>query len=244
MENHIFNPRIKTILSQEIYHTLRNAILDGKLETGSRIVESTIAAQMEVSRAPLREAIRLLERDGLVEIEAHHQTKVISLTLSDIQELHLIRLNLETLLFQYASRQITQKEMELLDELVEKIENAAKVKNAQLLGICDYEFHDRLCQIAGWPRLYRIWKDQHVLLRLWFNEVAKVHDNFIEATAKDHRIMLNAIKEKDNRIIENEVFHHIYFSGPAFKEDRLQWANEIRKIMEVVPKDQTQQISY
>jgi DNA-binding GntR family transcriptional regulator len=235
MENHIFNPRKKIILSQDIYQTLREAILDGKLETGSRLVESSIASQMGVSRAPLREAIRLLEKDGLVVIEAHRETRVISLTLNDIQELHLIRTNLETLLFQYASRKIKQDELIYLEELVEKIETAAKNRNANLLGIYDYEFHDQLCQIAGWPRLYRIWKDQHVLLRLWFNEVAKVHDNFIEATAKDHRVMFNAISEKDNHTIEKEVFNHIYYSGPAFKEDRYQWANEIKKQMEEIP---------
>lgn len=238
MDNNLFTPQKKSILSEDIYHSLRNAILEGRLETDARIIESSIAHQMGVSRAPLREAIRLLEKDGLVKIVAHRETRVVSLTLRDIQELHLIRLNLETLLFQYAARVITEEELNYLDALVDKIEKAAKKSDAQLLGICDYEFHDRLCQIAGWPRLYRIWKDQHVLLRLWFNEVAKVHDHFIEATAKDHRVMLNAIIEKNNRIIADEVFHHIYYSGPAFKENRQEWAKEVEKQMELAPNQQ------
>ena len=133
---------------------------------------------------------------------------------------------LETLAFQYTAQRISDQELVNLEKLVEKIEQAAEVGKSQMLAEYDYEFHERVCQASGWPRLYRIWEDQHVLLRLWFNVVAKSHGSFMQGIAEDHRRMIEAIKAKDQTKIAEEVFHHIYYSGPAYEKERAQWAME------------------
>jgi len=225
-DNGIFELQSKTVLSEEIYLTLRNAILEGKLEPGMRLVETTIANQMGVSRAPLREAIRQLQKDGLVESKVHRETRVVSFSLRDIQELHMLRTVLETLAFQYASNSISQKELAYIELLVEHIEIAANESNSNELAKLDYEFHEQLCRASGWPRLYRIWQDQHILLRMWFNVVAQSDKDQMQVIAEDHRRMLNAIKTKDHKAIATEVFNHIYYSGPAYVEERRKWASE------------------
>src|SRR6516162_10701169 len=86
----------KEVLRDKIGDVLRGWILDGKLQPGERIVELTLARELNVSRAPLREALWLLARQGLVEIRAHHGAFVTQLSEQDIREIFEIRETLET----------------------------------------------------------------------------------------------------------------------------------------------------
>lgn len=225
-EDPLFKRQKKTVLSHEIYIVIRNAILEGRLEQGERIVESNIAEQMGVSRAPLREALRQLESDGLLEVATHRETRVISLSTHDIQELHLIRMVLETLAYQYAAQRITPDELAEVESLVLNIEKAAVEGDAKALAKYDYAFHETLCKTSGMPRIYDIWSDQHVLLRLWLNVVARSYEDEMPSTAASHRKIFEAIRSKNGKQITEEVFHHIYHSGPIFIKERAQWAEE------------------
>lgn len=222
----IFDRQTKTVLSETIYDDIREAILTGKLEPGERIVESLIAEQMGVSRAPVREALKHLQKEGLVTLESHRETRVVSFTLADIQELHLIRATLETLAFQLAAKKMTSDEFDAVDQIVTEMELAAKRGDKETVAKCDYEIHEKLCQFSDLPRLYRVWSEQHVLLHLWFSFVAKAHDGDIINTASHHRSLYKAIETKDDEIIAREVYFHIYFVGPAYKEERKKWADE------------------
>src|SRR4029077_5171694 len=77
----------KEVLRDKICDVLKGWILDGTLKPGERIVELTLARKLEVSRAPLREALWLLSRQGLVQIRAHHGTTVTQLSEQDIREI-------------------------------------------------------------------------------------------------------------------------------------------------------------
>src|SRR5258708_39839428 len=86
----------KEVLRDKICDVLKGWILDGTLKPGERIVELTLGRKLEVSRAPLREALRLLSRQGLVQIRAHHGATVTQLSEQDIREIFDIREALET----------------------------------------------------------------------------------------------------------------------------------------------------
>jgi DNA-binding GntR family transcriptional regulator len=225
-ETTLFNRQRKTILSDNVYNEIRNAILSGRLEPGERIVETSIAEQMGVSRAPLREALRQLKREGLVVAEAHRETRVVSFTMDDIRELHLIRATLETLAFQLAAKRLDRDGFKSIENIVSKMEEAADRGDATTLAKCDYDMHEKLCQASGLPRLYRVWSEQHVLLYLWFSFVAKAHDGDMVNTAAAHRTLFEAVSTKDDEIIAREVYHHIYLVGPAYKAERKKWADE------------------
>jgi DNA-binding GntR family transcriptional regulator len=227
MGNLTFQPQQKTTLSREIYSTLRQAILDGALKPGERIVEGTIAKQMNVSRAPLREALKQLEKDGLLTMEAHRETRVISPRLEDLRELILTRVVLETILYQFAAKNLNESDIADMEALVEKMESAAAGHDGRAVAKWDFEFHDRLCNSSGLPRLYRIWFDQHVLLRLWLNVVAETRDQDIVRTAASHRTILEAVKARDTEAIAARVFAHAYRAGPAMANERAKWAAEM-----------------
>src|SRR5688572_25622965 len=86
----------KEVLRDKIFDVLKGWILDGTLKPGERIVELTLSRKLDVSRAPLREALWLLARQGLVQIRAHHGAYVTQLSEQDIREIFEIRETLET----------------------------------------------------------------------------------------------------------------------------------------------------
>ena len=82
-------------LVDSIYETLLEAIVSGQLPHGSELNSVGLAKQLEVSRTPLREALRLLERDGLVHQEGNHKARVAEFSADDIREIYEVRLQLE-----------------------------------------------------------------------------------------------------------------------------------------------------
>src|SRR4029077_10666689 len=82
-------------LSEEAYDVLRAAILSGRLAPGARLVEADIARQMAISRSPVREAVRKLEREGMVEYKPRRGTVVVGLSRDDVADAYQLRAHLE-----------------------------------------------------------------------------------------------------------------------------------------------------
>jgi DNA-binding GntR family transcriptional regulator len=221
---------LKTVLSTEIYNNLHGAILSGTIDPGTRIVEESLARQLGVSRAPLREAIWMLKRDGLLYEESPRSTRVISLEEEDIRELHLIRTVLETVAYQHAAPLLTLAEVEELEAIVQEMQVAGSSGDSSRLADLDYEFHKRLCGASALPRVYRIWDEQHVLFRLWLNVVARAHDGDVDEIVLSHRDLLTAITSQDNRAIAKQTLRHVYNVGSALAEKRAQWAKQAPQI--------------
>jgi DNA-binding GntR family transcriptional regulator len=218
-------PRLKrSVLSTDIYEHLRAFVLAGKLKPGMRIVEERLARQMGTSRAPLREALWMLRSDGLV-TGSGRDTRVVALSADDIRELHLLRATLETLLFQSAARVISTGEIAGHERLLGQMQLAAAEGRRGQLSDLDYEFHRRLCRVSDLPRVYRVWRDQHVLFRLWLNVVAEAEDD--PATIVAHHVtLLDAVKSRDPAVIARETTNHIYGISSAFATERSEWAKE------------------
>src|SRR5213596_3382734 len=78
-----------------VHRTIRDAILDGKLEPGTTMSQVTLADELGVSRTPLREALRMLQNEGLIESEPNRRVRVSEVSIADIEELYTIRVPLE-----------------------------------------------------------------------------------------------------------------------------------------------------
>jgi DNA-binding GntR family transcriptional regulator len=209
------------VLSDELYEHLHTEIVEGQREPGTRIVEETLATELGVSRAPLREAILRLRRDGLVS-GVGRDTRVIELSPKVIRELHLMRADLETLALQSAARLITDEDIAGLQKLVDEM-RAARV--ARRMSELDYEFHRRLCKLSGIDRLYDAWHDQHVLFRLWLNVAGQAHED-PDYLADNHAALLAAVRGGDPKGIAWEVTRHVYGVGSALAHERQQWVED------------------
>lgn len=139
----------KEILRDKVCEVLRDWILKGKLKPGERIVESALAGEFQVSRAPIREALWLLAHQGLVRIRAHQGAFVTQLSVGDIREVFEIREALESLAARKIRATLTPERSRALKAALSGLEEAAMQKDVSRFSEADLRFHRTLWELAG-----------------------------------------------------------------------------------------------
>jgi len=143
------SPIQKEVLRDKIADVLRRWILDGTLQPGERIIELNVSRKLNVSRAPLREALWALERQGLVEIRPHHGAAVTLLSPESIREIFEIREILELHAAKKLRTRIDDAARAALHEAVRRLEDAAAARDMARFCEADFEFHKTLWRLSG-----------------------------------------------------------------------------------------------
>src|SRR4051794_15922744 len=133
-------------LSEEAYDVLRAAILSGRLGPGARLVEADIARQMAISRSPVREAVRKLEREGMVEYKPRRGTVVVGLSRADVADAYQLRAHLEGYGARLAATRATDAQLSELAMFIERMRDCAVAGDLAALVAADVEFHRSLCE--------------------------------------------------------------------------------------------------
>ncbi|MFC3677699.1 GntR family transcriptional regulator [Ferrovibrio xuzhouensis] len=165
----------KSTFREHIVEQLRAAILSGELPPGSQLVESGLAHQFNVSRGPLREALRQLIEEGLVVTVPYTGTHVISLSVSDVREIHSMRVTLECFAFEQAWE---RRDQAFRDELLRR--------HAVLVGTIDdgddrasilaeLELHGLVYEASGHRLLQRTWSSLRGRLQLYWAAHHRAH---------------------------------------------------------------------
>jgi DNA-binding GntR family transcriptional regulator len=156
-------PIEQTPLRVQIADRLRRAIVTGKLRPGTVLVETALAEQMNVSRAPIREAIALLENDGLVETVAYKGKRVKPLTVREVEEIWSLRQTYEVM----AVRRILEQGVDIspLWEPCHAMQAAAEADDREALIAADEQFHRTLIALS----------DHHLLLQSWTALYLRIH---------------------------------------------------------------------
>lgn len=152
-------PIQKEVLRDKLTDRLREWILDGTLKPGDRIVEYVVARQLGVSRAPLREAIWMLARQGLVRLEAHHGAYVASLSARDIREIFAIRRALETEAARAVAQAAPPEAGPALRDMMKQMRAAAADRDMRRWSEVDHEFHRTLWRLSGSRHLEEVLGD-------------------------------------------------------------------------------------
>ena len=140
-------------LRDVVFNTLREAILRGDLVPGERLMELQLAAKLGVSRTPFREAIRMLEQEGLAITIPRKGAIVAGMTEKDMQDVLEIREALEELSVQVACDKITAEEIAKLHRNMKNFEQSLKSGDLKQMAQADVEFHDVIYQATDNPKL-------------------------------------------------------------------------------------------
>jgi len=198
MQATIFSRIEQRSVGKEVVDLLREAIISGKLPLGSHLGEIELSNQMAVSRIPIREALRQLEQEGLVQRHPNRGCFVIDFTEQDVLEVFSLRAMLESMAFQWAIPNLTAADLERLRQIIEQQEAAIQRKDYDDLARLDMKFHEYTCTKANHTRLLKAWYEQHaqcqILLNLRFYEMA---DYTPETVLEDHTTILNALQSAD-----------------------------------------------
>jgi DNA-binding GntR family transcriptional regulator len=144
-------------LRLSVVEALRDAIGSGALKPGQRIVEQDLAAQLGVSRLPIREAIRQLEHEGLLESIPHKGAVVATVSERDIREMFSLRDALETLAAGLVAQRASPDEVHQLQAIVDQMRDQSARRDFERLFEIDTEFHTQLCTFSRHGRLVKHW---------------------------------------------------------------------------------------
>lgn len=193
---HRFQPPPARSLRQVVLAEIRQAILQGKLRPGDRLVEGDIAAQMGVSRGPVREALRQLEQDGLVVSHPYKETIVAETTDEEIVEVLLpIRVVLERYAARRAVPDLSAADVAALEAVVEEMQAAAGRQDLPLLVEKDLEFHQRLVELADHAQVSQIWSSIAGRIRAHFYRSGAYLD--LHGVAAEHAELLPLLRRGD-----------------------------------------------
>ncbi len=197
----------ENVASHRIADSLRTAILGGSYLPGERIRQEDVAARSGASRIPVREALRMLDSEGLVTLVANSGAWVTKLTLGECVETYLIRERLEPLLLRTSMPRLDAAAIGRLGGLVEEMEAGAEL---DAFMRADREFH--LSSYAGaasgemWQIIHRMWNTtQHY--RREFTRLASVGG--LGVTHLEHRLLLDCLRRQDPDDAERVLIIHI-----------------------------------
>lgn len=204
-------------IRDSVFSILRNAILNGKLETGERLVERDIAEQLGISRTPVREAIRKLELEGLVTHIPRKGVVVAGFSRADVIEITAIRTVLEGLICSIAADKIRERDLERLALILRQMRDEHSKGNFKKVNQLNNRFHDMIYRAAESPRLY----DLLITLREYisrFAQVAYTKPGRIEEALVEHQAILDALCNHDSHEAEEAAKRHVEKSSKAYME--------------------------
>jgi len=182
--------------SRSIYLALRERILSNDIEPGTRLKVRDVGNQYQASDIPVREALRMLERDGLVETAPYVGARATTLTAKEVEETYFIRSHLESIATGLAADRITDDELAELDALMAKMDAAVEAQDGPAFSDLNREFHRTIIASCGNDMLRELTMD------IWqrhsgFQRVFRMVPERIAASQSEHEGIMDALRARD-----------------------------------------------
>jgi len=198
-------------LQEKIFSVLKKWILDGTVKPGEKIIESAVARRLEVSRAPLREALFLLAQRGFVTIRSHRGAYVTRLSNRDIREIFEIREILEIHAAKRLRENLTPENVSCLKAALGRLKAATDARDIAAFSEADFGFHKTIWELSGNHQISQVL----VNLTTRFFGYEQIRDmanspKFLyESVFDDHSRMLQLVLEGSDEELENG-FHNSF----------------------------------
>ncbi len=197
--------------------SIRDAILQGSLRPDERLVESAIASQLNLSRGPVRDALRQLALEGLVVIVPRRGTFVSRLDRADIREISTLRAVIEGLAARFLAVRRDQAAVDQLEECLNAMAEAGDADPVRFATF-DLKFHETLVRASGHKRLYHSWTNLRTQIWMFIRETRLGNLRSAEGTREFHETIVRAIRAGDAAEAERAARHHSESTGPELED--------------------------
>ena len=207
---------VRLSLQAKVYDVLRADIVSGTVSGGTRLLQGELAARFGVSRIPVRDAIRQLVSDGLVEMDGKGACHVIEVTADDIREIYRIRGRLEGLAIRLAAAELDPASLAELEGMVGGMRSAGRRRRFGGYVDINRDFHMRIYRAAKAPRLLRM------IENLWLGMAPLTPLGVrgqLDRSLKDHTVIFAALAARDPDAAEAALQAHIKAAGDSLLRD-------------------------
>lgn len=201
----------------QAFQQIKEAIRSGKLKPGDRLVETQLAEEMQISRFPIREAMRYLEKEGLVQTKPFKGTYVAQLTEKDMEELYSLRSAIEELAVRILIKNIDEKKIKKLESIVAAMVQASEDDNIDKMISEDLRFHQTICEMSGHRKLLDVWLNLENQLQVFLTIEKNLFENSCQFVTTHHPI-LEAIKSRKIGPAQKAIRDHLKLAMKAIRQ--------------------------
>jgi DNA-binding GntR family transcriptional regulator len=223
----VFSRQKRPTLMNQALREIREAIRKGKLKPGDRIVEMQLAEEMQISRFPIREALRYLEKEGLVETKPFKGTYVAQLTERDMEELYSLRSAIEEFAIRILIKHIDEEKIAKLESIFKSMQQASKNEDLDKLISEDFRFHETICELSDHRKLLEVWLTLENQLRVFLTIEKQLFGDSVQFV-KSHNPILKAIQERKTRPAQKAIREHLNWAMQVIRQGYWQKASEIK----------------
>lgn len=210
------NMNVYLPLRDVVFQTLREAILKGDLKPGERLMELQLASKLGVSRTPIREAIRMLEQEGLAVTIPRKGAEVAKMTLKDMEDVLEIREALDELAVNLACTRITAGQLARLRRIKEDFAENTKSGDIKQIAEADVSFHDIIYEATNNPKLVNLLNNLREQIYRYRVEYLKDSRNYPILIA-EHEAIVEALEAHDRERVVTAMHKHVSNQAAAVK---------------------------
>ena len=203
------NGRGDVPLHERVVAEIRQSILTGRARPGAALLETELAEQLGVSRGPVRDALALLQREGLVSSPPNKRARVVVLGLRDVEEIYSLRRAMERLAAERAASNVTDADLQAMSKVLVGMDAALERQDLIELSRLDVGFHDLVYQASRHDRLYRAWLDLRSQATLFLISRNTTVVTSREIVIGEHEALLRALTARNADLLVRLTEEHL-----------------------------------
>lgn len=200
----------KSTLKHQISSQIKELILTNRIQPGQQIVIDKLAEEFGVSHTPVREALAMLERDGLIELSSYQNPKVANVTVKDVREVYEMRLMVESWAIERAAKNLSDERIEYIDKLLQHARREAEVNNYEPHLKADLLLHETILNSTNndlfWNMAQRI-HERSIHVRALVEARGTIRD--IQQIIDEHTLIIEALRAHDPVNARSSMVAHL-----------------------------------
>lgn len=195
-------------LSDDVAKLIRKMIFNGTLKPSERLNQAQLAEKMNISRGPIREALRMLQNEGLIKHETNKGTFVATLSTQDAYEIYTLRALLEAEAAQVAVENLTDNDFIKLEDLLKKFYSTMEENDLESQAHCDILFHRTIVEASKHQRLINMHRQLDTQVGVMYLTVANKVPVRVNQVVENHHVLIDILKTKDLALIKETFSSH------------------------------------
>lgn len=196
-------------LKSQVYNYLKDGIILGHINPGDRLIEEKISTELQVSRSPIREAIRMLEKDGLLYVNSSGGVTVVKPTIEDFRSLYECRVEMESLATYYAAKRRSLEELEKMRSHLLEMDNITPSKNLTKVNDENSNFHETIVEASRNPFLIKMTGQLRGVNSFYRKAILDNYPLHFKDALVDHQKIFQAIMNQDKEAARLHMRQHI-----------------------------------
>lgn len=205
---------VKQTLKSQVYDYLKKQLILGNIKPGERLVEEKIGQTLKVSRSPIREAIRMLEKDGFLNLTETGGVKVVQPSLADFDYLYECKVEMESAAAYYAAARRTEEQLHDLKQAIDTYRPHQKNEDE---GENKNRFHDLVIEASMNPFLISMLQQVQGINSFYRKTIVDTYPKHIDAAVKEHKEIYEAILNQNQELARKLMGDHIKNDYQTFK---------------------------